>query len=332
MDHNTAMEAAKEGAKALTKFQEIIEKVFNPKWTRAQTDANMDANERKLQMIRDNPDMDIVFIGNEMHVRKFTPEELATRVGQRMFAEAICQETNIEKVLEVTAKELPSAETVSDEPVDDDWITRFFNIVKDISNEEMQLVWGKILAGEIQQPERFSLRTLDVLRNVSKTEAMCFQKLCNCAIQFGEDIIIPNNLSLLKSKGISYTDLVDLSEAGLLNLKELTTAGTEFPDNVTMHMQLCNKTHLIHITGKTEGVTRIEYGLYKFTRAGSELYSVLETEVDEQYILNVAKEVAQRNRHKASVFVHKIISHENGNIRYERTPIFAQESSVQQLR
>ena len=95
MDPNTAMEAATEGAKALTKFQEIVQKVFGPRWTRKQADADAYADERKLKTIRDNPDMEIVYIAGEMHARERTPEMLALRAEQRMLTEWIRQEENI---------------------------------------------------------------------------------------------------------------------------------------------------------------------------------------------------------------------------------------------
>ena len=58
MDTNTAMETAKEGAKALTKFQEIVEKCLNPHWTKKQNDADIEADEKRIKLIRDNPDME----------------------------------------------------------------------------------------------------------------------------------------------------------------------------------------------------------------------------------------------------------------------------------
>ena len=168
------------------------------------------------------------------------------------------------------------------------------------------------------------MRTLETIRNLSQFEAALFQKFCNCAVQFDDDVIVPNDLQLLNSKGVSYTDLIVLSEAGLINLKELRTAA-RFPPNVTMHMQLYNKTHLIHITGKTENTTLIDCGIYKLTKVGAEIYKVLETISDEQYIVNLAKKIAVNNMHKANVFVHRIISHTEGNIRCETPPIFLQE-------
>jgi len=52
-----------------------------------------------------------------------------------------------------------------------DWFVRFFEDAGNISDEKMQEIWAKVLAGEIKQPGSFSLRTLEVLRNLSSDEA-----------------------------------------------------------------------------------------------------------------------------------------------------------------
>ena len=131
VDINTALETAGEAAKGFNKFQDIISKIFNPRWTIKQADADAYADQKKLQTIRENPDMEIVYVDGKLNARQCTQDALAFRAEQRMLAEAVRHEVNIEKVLEVTAKELPTEENISDEPVDEDWITRFFNIVKD---------------------------------------------------------------------------------------------------------------------------------------------------------------------------------------------------------
>ena len=98
MDPNTAMETIGAGAKAATKLGEIVEKVFGPRWTRKQADADAYSDQRKLQTIRENPDMEIVYVNGQLNARERTPEALAYRAGQRMLSDAIREENNIENV------------------------------------------------------------------------------------------------------------------------------------------------------------------------------------------------------------------------------------------
>ena len=71
---------------------------------------------------------------------------------------------------------------VSDDEIDPDWTARFFNDVRDVSSEEMHVLWGRILAGEVEKPGSTSLRTLGVLRNLDQATAKLFVRLNSCCI------------------------------------------------------------------------------------------------------------------------------------------------------
>ena len=49
-----------------------------------------------------------------------------------------------------------------------DWLIRYYEAVGNISDENMQDLWAKILAGEINSPSAYSLKTIDTLRNMRK--------------------------------------------------------------------------------------------------------------------------------------------------------------------
>lgn len=61
---------------------------------------------------------------------------------------------------------------------DFDWFMRFYEAVGNISDDDMQDIWARILAGEINNPSFFSLRTIDVLRNMRESDAELFLKFC----------------------------------------------------------------------------------------------------------------------------------------------------------
>ena len=71
---------------------------------------------------------------------------------------------------------------VNDQEIDHDWTARFFNDVQDVSSEEMHVLWGRILAGQIEKPGNTSLRTLGVLRNLDQATARLFVRFCACCI------------------------------------------------------------------------------------------------------------------------------------------------------
>ena len=73
---------------------------------------------------------------------------------------------------------------IADESPDDDWINRFFSSAQEVSSDDMQTLWGRILAGEVKQPGSYSLRTLDFLRNLTASEAKAFEELGRYALNF----------------------------------------------------------------------------------------------------------------------------------------------------
>ena len=112
-----------------------------------------------------------------------SPETLSLRrrAGARLLHMEEQRQQNIESVASQAAQKIP--EKVSEEPVKPDWMARFIESVKDVSDETMQSLWSSILAGEVATPGKISLRTLDVLKNLSQQDAREFERV----LQFAAD-------------------------------------------------------------------------------------------------------------------------------------------------
>ncbi len=128
--------------------------------------------------------------------------ETYLRIQERLLFKESRRQKNIDQIAEKAAKQLQQEQSVSEEPVNKDWSKRFFNITEDVSDEEMQEIWAKILAGEIKKPQSYSLRTLELLKNLSKWEAETFMKFAGFAISSGNVSFILNfkNEQLLQDK------------------------------------------------------------------------------------------------------------------------------------
>ena len=116
---------------------------------------------------------------------------------------------------------------VRDHEPDHDWTARFFGYIQDVSGEEMQTLWAKVLAGEVQRPGETSLRTLSTLRNLDKVTAALFGTLCSACVSpyldgktyldarvpsLGEDAA----KNSLRKYGLSFDNLNVLNEHGLI--------------------------------------------------------------------------------------------------------------------
>jgi hypothetical protein len=112
------------------------------------------------------------------------------------------------------------------EPPDDDWIYRFIDASEDVGNEEMQQIWGKILAGEITSPGSFSYTTLETVKRLRREEADLFTRACSFVIQIKDELIIfPSDDRATRAyTTMDYEDQVRLAEVGLL-----IPSGAEYP-------------------------------------------------------------------------------------------------------
>lgn len=83
---------------------------------------------------------------------------------------------NRDSVLIMAVDQL-EGKTVNEEKVDKDWVAQFISHVEKVSNEEMQLLWSKLLAGEVQKPGSFSKRAMTTLASMSTEEAKAFYEI-----------------------------------------------------------------------------------------------------------------------------------------------------------
>lgn len=102
--------------------------------------------------------------------------EIAGRAQERFGKELIRKQINREVITLNAMQSIP--ENVPNDPVDRDWLASFYSISEDVSNADMQTIWGKILAGEISKPGSFSQRTLQLVKTLKKFEADLFTKFC----------------------------------------------------------------------------------------------------------------------------------------------------------
>ena len=152
--------------------------------------------------------------------------DIAETVRQRIQFQEEKRQGNIGAVVEQTA-ELLGDKDVPDQEPDHDWTARFFNYIQDVSSEEMQLLWAKVLAGQIEQPGSVPIRALSILRNLDQASAKLFQVLCSACITLAPDgmhIVDARVPSLgrnagensLQEFGLPFRNLNILNEHGLI--------------------------------------------------------------------------------------------------------------------
>ncbi len=207
---------------------------------------------------------------------------LEQRRQERLDFQESQRQLNIESITSFAADELRNEKEVTDEPVDVGWTARFFRIAEDVSSQEMQYLWGKILAGEVKQPKSYSLRTLDFLKNLSKSDAEVFIRFAKLALRSNAVTFIlnPDKPSfLLENYGITFQERLLLEELGLLTATALTfvlkgqgaKSAFLFGDTVV-------------VVERGDGCLDQHLPILAFTKVGVELLSLVDQPFDIKYI------------------------------------------------
>lgn len=211
------------------------------------------------------------------------------RIENRLAHQEAKRQINIDKVSYLAAEQLQGETEVSDEEVDEDWITRFFTSIQDISNEDMQVLWARILAGEVKKPKSFSLRTLDFLKNISQEDAKLLTNLSKYSILNGTNNVIVYKPfhDLFRDKwGLTYTNFLYLIELGILHPNDAALPFVNTKKNSQMWFSFGPKA--VVFKRKIDG-GKFEVNVTTFTKIGDELMKLINKNPSEEYIKEFIK-------------------------------------------
>jgi hypothetical protein len=143
--------------------------------------------------------------------------DLQRRALVRFVAEEAKKQENIEQI---TQKAFPHLEDGSNpENMENDWVANFFDKCKIVSDQEMQSLWAKVLAGEANSPGTYSKRTVNFLSSLDKTDADLFTSLCGFGWVVGD--VVPLVFDILEpiynERDINFKTLTHLDDIGLVS-------------------------------------------------------------------------------------------------------------------
>ncbi len=154
-----------------------------------------------------------------------------TKLQQRALTRFIMEESkkqdNIESITEKAIPQLTSSSTPQD--MDNDWIMNFFDKCRIVSDDDMQLLWARILSSEANSPGAFSRRTVNSLGSLDKSDAQLFIKLCSFVLLLDNapsSFVYDTEASIYNDQQINYSSLAHLDDIGLLSFGSL--AGYKF--------------------------------------------------------------------------------------------------------
>lgn len=196
--------------------------------------------------------------------------------------------SNIVSAYSFAINELKKLPRVDGENLDPDWATAFYDSAKDSSDEEIQVLWGKILAGEIAHHGKFYKRTLSILKNMESEEAKHFVELVPLLItkETVPEFIFQNN------KFFQYNDLQTLMDCGIVNSSDGLYTYTGL-DQV--------KLPGFKLVSKNNDVKELQLEGFALTDAGLQLCQLIECNyADENYVKQLADRLSRRNNKEIS--------------------------------
>ena len=139
---------------------------------------------------------------------------------QRAVRRWVEEEAQYQKRMEdITAKALPQLNgNAKSDSIENDWLINFFNKCRIVSDNEMQELWSRVLAGEANAPGTYSKRTVNFLSDLSKDEAELFTKLCGFVWKIGEivPLVFNTRAEIYDKYGINFNTLSHLDSIGLI--------------------------------------------------------------------------------------------------------------------
>lgn len=260
---------------------------------------NIDAIEKIL--VQDPTSIDVdAKVRKEPYLNIIT-HQLAENFVQREFQ----KEINLANTLKITADILSQDQSEPlKEQVEQDWITRFREAASNTTSEEIQQLWGRILAGEIKSPGKHSLRTLEFIKNLSQKEAQQIEKLFSFVIN---DKIIVRSFKgfydyendILNSK-LSFDFLLDMQSLGLISGVEASLTMTYSPTCIKevnyyrIWFRKYDGNYDCYVFTHDNRNKKIKFNDCRLTNLGKELHNLCHVEMDRDYLNYIVKSLEEQ--------------------------------------
>ena len=271
--------------------------------------------EREVKQIGDNEIYSQVL--DKTDTEDMSVEELRglyARTCSRLVFQEMKKQEKIEKVIKIAENELLATEDVEDRDaeVDEDWLIRFFNSVQDIGNERMQLLWGKVLAGEIKKPGTYSLRCIDTMTKMTQEEAQVFEELSSFMIEYHGTWAILNDEEINEKHAIDYRKILMLDECGIIDSNGMMSITITVQENSDFRLIYGMK--LLRFPAQEE--IKLTVPIYKLTRIGHELLNVLTPKINQDYFWDIALFLSKQNKNVIFT-MHDIVEKDGIGIKYK---------------
>lgn len=199
-----------------------------------------------------------------------------------------------------------------------DWFLRFFEAASYITEEDMQCLWSDILSNKITKRTNFSLKTMEIFRNMSMEEVIMFTNALNCVIysEYGDGSFFASEqrdeVELNNQYGIGISTLQKLAELGLVNSVPFEEEFSSLEEYWILHNNnICLKFAI-------KGNFTFSLSYYVLTQAGIQLQKVIGTEPDDNYLLNLGCLFKEKYHDSMTIAAYNLLRIDDETIEYDK--------------
>ena len=154
---------------------------------------------------------------------QLAPGTLVGAAQRRVILEHMRAEVNVAKALLCAETELEEdTQEPPDRTVDEDWLFRWRDSASKVSSQELQVLWGRVLAGEIKSPGAFSKPLLAPGAGISKEfvqrRSAADRAARPQAFVIDSEFVCAEypTLSIFEPEGVTLDLLLQLEELGIV--------------------------------------------------------------------------------------------------------------------
>ncbi len=218
----------------------------------------------------------------------------ALEYGRRSAAAVTARsEINVAKAI-LCAEEQLSADPQlpPDTSVDEDWLFAWREHAGRTSTEDLQRLWGSVLAGEVKSPGKYSIRTLEFLKTLSKSEAEQISKLAGFVIA---GCIMRSQEAHLAAKGLEFSMFLRMQELGVLSGVESVGLRNSFRSVESDKYRCFLVSHDKALIVTHEDASRsFEMDVFVLTAVGAQVLGLGSFKPDLEYLHLIGKAVVEQ--------------------------------------
>ncbi len=187
---------------------------------------------------------------------------------------------NFQGIVQISMRNISNGKNIAD--VDNEWIMQFWDASKNFSSEEFQLLWGRLLAQECNNPGSIPRSVIYILQRMDRADAVAFMKFSSLVVDVCGEVTpmvfeeFYNDDATYGQTGLTFDDICQLETLGLVKMEHGMFAGGYGVDltRITVPSQ-CISYHGKSVKVKEE-IKRVIVGTVMFTKDGCALYKAVD--------------------------------------------------------